>query len=98
MESLMVLFMYFYTYCYKFMNDYKENLISCCQFQQLGDWDRMHCEQINATRLIKQLKALIYEMDMLRSQVQDSDLQMFDRLTDQARKNAQDAIEEYLGK
>lgn len=58
----------------------------------------MHCEQINATRLIKQLKALIYEMDMLRSQVQDSDLQKFDTLTDRARINAQDAIKDYLGK
>lgn len=58
----------------------------------------MHLEQINATRLIKQLKGLIYEIDMLRSQVQDSDLQKFDSLTDQARTNAQDAIKEYLGK
>jgi syntaxin 17 len=58
----------------------------------------MHCEQINATRIIKQLKSLLYEMDMLRTQVQDSDLQKFDKLTDQARKNAQDAIKEYLGK
>lgn len=57
----------------------------------------MHHEQINATRLIKQLKALLYEMDTLRSQVQDSDLQRFDRLTDQARQNAEDAIKEYLG-
>ncbi|XP_069671492.1 syntaxin-17 [Periplaneta americana] len=66
------------------------------KFQRLGDWDRMHREQINATRLVKQLKALLYEMDILRSQVQDSDLQKFDSLTDQARKNAQDAIKEYL--
>ena len=57
----------------------------------------MHHEQINATRQIKQLKALLYEMDTLRSQVQDSDVQQFDRLTDQARKDAQDAIKEYLG-
>ncbi|XP_021916917.1 syntaxin-17 isoform X2 [Zootermopsis nevadensis] len=71
-------------------------MTTLAKFQQLGDWDRMHCEQINATRLIKQLKALIYEMDMLRSQVQDSDLQKFDTLTDRARKNAQDAIKDYL--
>jgi syntaxin 17 len=58
----------------------------------------MHLEQINATRLIKQMKGLIYEIDVLRSQVQDSDVQKFDSLTEQARKNAQDAIEEYLGK
>jgi hypothetical protein len=36
-------------------------------------------------------------MDTLRSQVQDSDVHQFDRLTDQARKDAQDAIKEYLG-
>ena len=57
----------------------------------------MHQEQINAARLIKQLKALLYEMDTLRSQVQDSDVRQFDRLTDQARKDAQGAIKEYLG-
>ena len=57
----------------------------------------MHREQINATRLIKQLKALLYEMDMLRNQVQDSDLKKFDECTDSARNAAQDAIKEYLG-
>jgi len=66
------------------------------KFQRLEDWDRVHHEQINATRLIKHLKALLYEMDTLRSQVQDSDVQQFDRLTGQACKDAQDAIKEYL--
>ncbi|GFG32574.1 hypothetical protein Cfor_04710 [Coptotermes formosanus] len=74
----------------------KKHKINIEKFQQLGDWDQVHHEQINATRLIKQLKALLYEMDTLRSQVQDSDLQRFDRLTDQARQNAEDAIKEYL--
>ncbi|XP_067004585.2 syntaxin-17 [Anabrus simplex] len=66
------------------------------KFQEAGDWDRIHREQINATRLIKQLKALLYEMDMLRNQVQDADLQKFDKLTAVARQNALDAIKEYL--
>ncbi|KAJ9600459.1 hypothetical protein L9F63_009229, partial [Diploptera punctata] len=65
-------------------------------FEQMGDWEKMHREQINATRLIKQLKALLYEMDMLRNQVQESDLKKFDKLTDDARNSAQDAIKEYL--
>lgn len=66
------------------------------RFQHVGDWAKMHREQINATRLIKQLKALLYEMDMLRNQVQDSDLRKFDELTNSARNTAQDAIKEYL--
>lgn len=74
----------------------KKHKVNIEKFQRLGDWDRVHHEQINATRLIKQLKALLYEMDTLRSQVQDSDVEQFDQLTDQARKNAQDALEEYL--
>ena len=57
----------------------------------------MHHEQVNATRLIKQLKALLNDMDTLRSQVQYSDVQQFDQLTDQACKDAQDAVKEYLG-
>ncbi|KAK7790819.1 hypothetical protein R5R35_008601 [Gryllus longicercus] len=66
------------------------------KFQENAEWERVHREQINATRLIKQLKALLYEMDMLRNQVFDSDLQKFDKLTASSRENALKAIEDYL--
>lgn len=74
----------------------KKHKVNIEKFQRLEDWGQVHHEQVNATRLIKQLKALLNDMDTLRSQVQDSDVQQFDQLTDQACKDAQDAVKEYL--
>ncbi|PSN29887.1 hypothetical protein C0J52_26363 [Blattella germanica] len=68
------------------------------KFQLMGDWNKVHHEQINAARVIRQLKHLLYEMDVLRNQVQNSDLIDFDKLTDNSRRHAQDAIKEYFGK
>ncbi|XP_063244514.1 syntaxin-17 [Bacillus rossius redtenbacheri] len=66
------------------------------KFQLSGSWEHVHREQINATRLIKQLKALLLELELLRSQVQDSDLEKFDKLTAAAKTSASGAIDEYL--
>lgn len=55
-------------------------------------------EQINAARLTKQLEQLLYEMDTLRSQVQDQDIDKFDKLTCNSRASTIAAIKEYLGK
>ena len=48
--------------------------------------------------MVKQLKQLLYEMDMLRCQVLDRDIFNFDQLTKKARKDTIAAIDEYLGK
>nr|CAD7429521.1 unnamed protein product [Timema monikensis] len=72
------------------------NLVVRSDFQSINDWDKVHREQINATRLLKQLKALLSEMDVLRGQVQNSDLDKFDKLTSSARDSAAKAIDEYL--
>lgn len=63
----------------------------------LGDLDKVKKEEINATRVIKQLKNLMLEMDILRGNVRESDLDRFDELTMPGRQKAKDAIQEYLG-
>ncbi|XP_046734307.1 syntaxin-17 [Diprion similis] len=66
------------------------------KLKQTGDWDRIYKEQANASRLVKQLKQLLYEMDVLRGQVQDSDIAKFDQLTAYSRESTMNAIKEYL--
>lgn len=58
----------------------------------------MYKEQVNASRIVKQLKQLLHDMDILRSQVLDNDIAAFDRLTTQSRTSTIQAIKEYLGK
>lgn len=64
----------------------------------LGDWDKVKKEEINATRVIRKLKNLMLEMDVLRGNVIESDLDKFDELTMIGRQKAKEAIQEYLGK
>lgn len=63
---------------------------------QLKDWDRIKREQINATRVIKQMKFLILEIDKVRSRVRDDELDRFDEGTDGAKKTALAGMGEYL--
>lgn len=68
------------------------------QYQDQRDWERIKREHANVSRIIKQLKELLYQMDTLRAQVLDSDIEKFDKQTENARKSIMDAIKEYLGK
>lgn len=63
----------------------------------LSDWDKVKKEEINATRVIKQLKNLMLEMDILRGNVEEINLDKFDELTSIGRKKVKEAIKEYLG-
>lgn len=63
----------------------------------LGDWDKVKKEEISATRVVKQLKNLMLEMDILRGDVIESDLDKFDELTMAGRRKVKAAIQEYLG-
>jgi len=62
----------------------------------MRDWELVRREQVNASRLVRQLEQLLYEMDTLRAQVQDSDIAKFDKLTTNARDSTVAAIKEYL--
>ncbi|XP_012537934.2 syntaxin-17 isoform X2 [Monomorium pharaonis] len=66
------------------------------KYQEQHDWEQVRKEHINVSRIIKQLKELLYQMDTLRAQVLDVDIGKFDKLTTNARSSIMSAIEEYL--
>nr|XP_034173664.1 syntaxin-17 [Osmia lignaria] len=66
------------------------------KYQAEHDWEKMYKEHMNVSRIIKQLKELLYQMDTLRAQVLDSDINEFDKLTGNARSSIMNAVNEYL--
>lgn len=52
--------------------------------QKLKQWDKLHDEQIKASLTVKQLKAALYELETLRSQVDPNDLKQFESLVQPA--------------
>lgn len=66
------------------------------KYQNQRNWERMRKEHTNVSRIIKQLKELLYQMDTLRAQVLDVDIEQFDKLTANARTSIMNAIKEYL--
>ncbi|XP_071560998.1 syntaxin-17 isoform X2 [Temnothorax nylanderi] len=66
------------------------------KYQNQQDWEQVRREHVNVSRIVKQLKELLYQMDTLRAQVLDVDIGKFDKLTTNARSSIMSAIEEYL--
>lgn len=64
----------------------------------LCDWDKVKKEEINATRVVKQLKNLMLEMDVLRSRIAEDDLDKFDEMTLPGRQKAKEAITEFISR
>lgn len=64
----------------------------------LGDWSKVKQEEINASRIVKQIKNLMLEMDVLREKVREEDLQKFDEIINIGKENAWMGMKEYLGK
>uniref|UniRef100_T1P8U4 SNARE domain protein n=1 Tax=Musca domestica TaxID=7370 RepID=T1P8U4_MUSDO len=62
----------------------------------LGDWNKIKKEEINAMRVIKQIKNLLLEMDALREKVRDDDLERFDAMMEEGKQKAFDGMKEYL--
>ncbi|KAH8286379.1 hypothetical protein KR054_007994 [Drosophila jambulina] len=54
----------------------------------LGDWQKIKKEELNALRVIKQIKNLLLEMDALREKVREEDLERFDDLMRPGREQA----------
>lgn len=52
---------------------------------ELHDWEKIQREEINATRVIKELKNLLLEMEDLRNRVREEDIEKFDSVTNHAR-------------
>lgn len=63
----------------------------------LGDYDKIRKEEISATRVIKQLKNLLMEMDVLRRKLSAEDVAKFDKQILVSRQNALTEINSYLG-
>lgn len=63
----------------------------------LGDWNKIKKEEINAMRVIKQVKNLLLEMDALREKVRDEDLERFDAMMEKGKQKAFEGMKEYLG-
>jgi len=64
----------------------------------LGDWQKIKKEELNALRVIKQIKNLLLEMDSLREKVREEDLERFDDLMRPGRENAFAGMKEFAGK
>lgn len=75
------------------LNKHRENISN---FQASEEWDKVHREQVNASRTIQQLKADIWEVDKLRQQVLDDDVDKFEERVSSVRKEALDAVQEFI--
>ncbi|XP_062541059.1 syntaxin-17 [Armigeres subalbatus] len=80
----------------QYLNLLKNHKCNIEKASSLKDWDRIKREQINATRVIKQMKYLILEIDKVRSRIRQGDLERFDQSIEDAKKNAFTAMGEYL--
>lgn len=65
------------------------------KFSELHEWDKMHREQINASRTVQQLKADIWAVDVIRNQVQENDMKVFQKTVDPVRDLAKKAIAQF---
>ncbi|KAH8395599.1 hypothetical protein KR222_001869, partial [Zaprionus bogoriensis] len=54
----------------------------------LGDWQKIKKEELNAMRVIKQIKNLLLEMDTLREKLRPEDRERFDELMQPGRAKA----------
>lgn len=75
------------------LQNHKSNIEKCLA---LGDWEKIKKEEINATRVIKQMKNLLVEMDGLRNKIRTEDVPKFDAQTSNSRQKAVNEINSYL--
>lgn len=66
------------------------------KYQAKQEWDNVYKEHVNVSRIVKQLKSIWYQMDILRAQVLDSDIDKFDKMTVNARASIMNAVKDYL--
>ncbi|XP_075212693.1 syntaxin 17 [Lycorma delicatula] len=71
----------------------KINILKC---QRAGDWTGAHREQVNASVVVKQLRTLVKEMDILRGRIIDSDVNRFDKMINNSRQAALNILQEFM--
>ncbi|XP_071942735.1 syntaxin-17-like isoform X2 [Antedon mediterranea] len=76
------------------LNQHKVNIE---RYQQQLDWDKVNNEQINASRTVQQLKSNIKEMQKLRNQISESDLEEFDQRVQPTQIQAIEAVINFMG-
>ena len=67
------------------------------QFESVSDWDSVRREVDAASRSVRQLGSLLFEMEVLRSYLEQQDLPYFDQRVEPAKKQALLAIRQLQG-
>lgn len=67
------------------------------KFLKFNDWEKIQREEINANRILKQLKNHLLEIDILRIKINSNEISKFDELTFNGRKRALNGVKQYLG-
>ena len=67
------------------------------QFEAVSDWDSVRREVDAASRSVRQLGSLLFEMEVLRSYLEQQDLPYFDQRVEPAKKQALLAIRQLQG-
>ncbi|XP_067120250.1 syntaxin-17 [Centruroides vittatus] len=75
------------------LSKHKENIE---KFQNEGQWNLVHSEQVNASRTVQQLKSDIYELETVRQQVKSEELAEFDKRVENSRTKALEAIDSFI--
>ncbi|XP_052813240.1 syntaxin-17-like [Mya arenaria] len=66
------------------------------RYNRLHDWSSLNVEQINATRTLQQLQSNLREIEKCRNQVEDGDLDSFDRKIEPVKNTALRSLAEFL--
>lgn len=73
----------------------KKHRVNVEKYMQSKQWKELNVEEINASRTVQQLKATIRELDNIRHQLQEEDVDDFDKQIAAIKAEVQHAIEEF---
>ncbi|XP_033110183.1 syntaxin-17-like [Anneissia japonica] len=76
------------------LNQHKVNID---KYRQQLEWDKLNNEQINASRTVQQLKSNIKEMQKLRNQICEADVEEFDMRVQPTQIQAIEAVINFMG-
>ncbi|EAA11806.4 AGAP005684-PA [Anopheles gambiae str. PEST] len=62
----------------------------------LNDWEKVKREQLNATRIVKQIRFMLVEIDKVRQRLRASDYDRFDEGISSTKKDAFNSMAEYM--
>uniref|UniRef100_A0A182PHQ4 t-SNARE coiled-coil homology domain-containing protein n=1 Tax=Anopheles epiroticus TaxID=199890 RepID=A0A182PHQ4_9DIPT len=62
----------------------------------LNDWEKVKREQLNATRIVKQIRFMLVEIDKVRQRLRATDYERFDEGIEATKKDAFNSMAEYM--